>query len=198
MTAIEQNINIKPISITALLATFCLATPVKADTLLSTKPPNLILSENQTVAGANQSVNLQPATSNISLTNDNKPLFPLLTKDLTADKNPKIAQIPTSLPSSRPQIPPQNITPPPPTEPPTVPTPPGRETPSPLPPPGELLPPSTSPEVPPTQIQGPIRIKEFKFIGNTAFSSEELAELLLLIHMMNYNYCTMKMQMDMD
>ena len=60
------------------------------------------------------------------------------------------------------------------------PSPPKPELPQPLPPPEQLLePPGSTPEVPEIpegQIPGTITIEQFKFIGNTAFSEEELAK----------------------
>ncbi|WP_242040886.1 ShlB/FhaC/HecB family hemolysin secretion/activation protein [Coleofasciculus sp. FACHB-1120] len=78
-----------------------------------------------------------------------------------------------------PQLPPpQDIIQPPPPSPSPLPSP---ETPAPLPPPEELLQSPTQPapdeETPGETVPGNITVEKFEFIGNTAFSSEKLAEI---------------------
>ena len=84
-----------------------------------------------------------------------------------------ITQNPHSAPSTESQLPPQEIIPP-------SPSPPLPETPpKPPPPPEELIPFPPSPASPPSGLPSTaetITVTEFKFTGNTAFSSEELAE----------------------
>ncbi|NEP14265.1 MAG: ShlB/FhaC/HecB family hemolysin secretion/activation protein [Symploca sp. SIO2C1] len=101
--------------------------------------------------------------------------------DIFAVSHPlEVAQLPVPLPRDQDLIPDndQPLTPdifqPSPSKPPEP------ELPQPLPPPEELLEPSGStpeaPEVPEGVIPGEITIKRFEFIGNTAFSDEELAQ----------------------
>lgn len=60
-------------------------------------------------------------------------------------------------------------------------TPPQPQTPQPLPPPEQLLEPSapnpTNPDEPPSPIQETITVQEFKFVGSTVFSEEQLAKV---------------------
>ncbi|MBD2540200.1 ShlB/FhaC/HecB family hemolysin secretion/activation protein [Coleofasciculus sp. FACHB-SPT36] len=94
------------------------------------------------------------------------------------------AQVARSLPETIdsaqvPQLPPpQDILQPPSPSPSPLPLP---ETPAPLPPPGDLLQSPTQPspdeETPGETVPGNITVEKFEFIGNTAFSSEKLAEI---------------------
>lgn len=83
----------------------------------------------------------------------------------------QVAQVPTTPLPTQPPIIPQPVVPS---------TPPNLQ---PLPPPEQLLQPSTpnpstTPEVPPTNIPGTITIERFEFKGNTAFKAKELAKVI--------------------
>ncbi len=92
----------------------------------------------------------------------------------------EVAQLPVPLPRDQDLIPDNDQLLPPDIFQPSPSKPPEPELPQPLPPPEELLEPSGStpeaPEVPEGVIPGEITIKRFEFIGNTAFSDEELAQ----------------------
>lgn len=94
---------------------------------------------------------------------------PLIVERATPQLNPS----PTELA----QLPPTTPIPFPTPSPTPLPTPQPIPSPPVLPPPEQLIP-STNPELNPGQLQDTIRVRQFDFVGNTAFSSEELANLL--------------------
>lgn len=173
MSVEPKNIQLWSKAIAILLAPVCITTPVKAQIPA------------QTVANANNCTNCeQPFTAQQLSESVEQNVSPLTTGSspelLEQTKTPTspLVQVPNLPPDAPPIPPPQNIVPLPNSAPrePQLPL-----TPEPLPPPEELLPttPTTplTPEVSPVTVPDKFTIERFEFIGNTAFSNSQLAEV---------------------
>ncbi|WP_446372953.1 ShlB/FhaC/HecB family hemolysin secretion/activation protein [Coleofasciculus sp. D1-CHI-01] len=169
MIGVNSNGQILVTSIAALWAAFWLAPSVNAQTLPI--PTN-------SKSSADKSLSLTKAEDSIQV-----PDAPRVGSTLNTQHSTFNAQVPDrTTPRDSPSIPelppPQDIEPPPPSRQPEA-------TPSPtLPPPEQLLEPPefspTTPETPETpegDTSEQITVNQFEFIGNTAFSDEELAEV---------------------
>ena len=169
MIGVNSNGQILVTSIAALWAAFWLAPSVNAQTLPI--PTN-------SKSSADKSLSLTKAEDSIQV-----PDAPRVGSTLNTQHSTFNAQVPDrTTPRDSPSIPelppPQDIEPPPPSRQPEA-------TPSPtLPPPEQLLEPPefspTTPETPETpegDTSEQITVNQFEFIGNTAFSDQELAEV---------------------
>ncbi|HEY9652342.1 MAG TPA: ShlB/FhaC/HecB family hemolysin secretion/activation protein [Coleofasciculaceae cyanobacterium] len=188
MTCVAKKLQLHFTSLVALLATLWVSVSVKAQTPLvsqslklhctlagdwrETKPPG------HTDGLDYQTFLLTSPTCREGL--EDKEVYNDILSFTVPTPEGHLAQVPDQLPGDSPSG--QLVEPrPPDIFQPSPSAPPQPQTPQPLPPPEQLLEPSapnpTNPDEPSTPIQETITVQEFKFVGSTVFSDEQLAKV---------------------